>query len=131
MVTKKKSKGFPYKMCILILIFAIMGIVYHDIRSHGAWQRSRTFNYLKDYGIVEHCYVLANRIKDGLHWLHLKVDEQVPGYYEKVSEQAAPYGQLVKELLIIFCNIFHNTRETILKNYPQVFALVSVNCHVK
>ncbi|KAK5649111.1 hypothetical protein RI129_004003 [Pyrocoelia pectoralis] len=124
MVPKKRSRGFPYRFCTGILIAAIAGVLYYDINQHGSWAKSRTFSSLKDFGVVQYYHKALNRTTDGLHWLHLRMDEQVPGYYDTVSEHVAPYGKLAREFSVICGNLFRNFRELVIKKYPDVLASI-------
>ncbi|XP_031338042.1 transmembrane protein 214-B [Photinus pyralis] len=124
MTPKKRSKGFPYRFWTIILIGAIAGVLYYDINQHGSWPKSRTFNCLKDFGVIQYYHKALHRTSDGLYWLHLRVNEQIPGYYETVSEHVAPYGQLAKELSVIVCNLLKNFKDAIIKKYPDVLASI-------
>ncbi|KAF5280404.1 hypothetical protein FQR65_LT03213 [Abscondita terminalis] len=124
MVSKKKSKGFPYKFCTFVLVAVITGVIYYDIRQHGTWQNSRTFKCLKDYGILQYYHKAIHRSGDGLNWVHVKIDEQIPGYYETVSEYIGPYKKLARELSIVFYNIFDNIRQVAVQKYPVVLASI-------
>mgnify|MGYP003345428071 CR=1 FL=1 len=124
MVTKKRSRGFPYKFCTFALIGAIAGVIYYDINQHGTWEKSQIYNGLKDFGVIQYYHNAINRTSDGLGWLHLQIDEQFPGYYETVSEHLAPYRQLGKEGSIIFYNLLKNAQEFVVKKYPVVLASI-------
>lgn len=88
---------------------------------------SRTYVGLKESGVLGYTKKAVDRSHEGLQWLHLRIDEQIPGYYEATADYLEVYVQLSKNLAVIGCNIFNDVKDAAIDKYPSVVASVSVD----
>ncbi|XP_022913719.2 transmembrane protein 214-B [Onthophagus taurus] len=118
-MARKKTSGFPYKALIFLTVFVSGVIVVYDIRRNGnKWERSTTYNTLKQWKVDEYLNVAGDKVIEGANWAHGKFQEKFPGYTEKAVEYSEPYLELTKEFGKFFCNACAGLKELIVEKYP-------------
>lgn len=83
---------------------------------------------LNKIGALECVSKAGERYRARLAWVHQRLDEQLPGYYEKTSAYLEPYLVLAKELGLIAYNIIVNVKNAIADKIPLVVSVVSRPC---
>jgi len=84
------SAWFPWKICSLLLLISIVGLINMDIQKKGSFKKSSTGIFLKDVGMYEQAlegYELGHGLYiQGKNWAEVKL----PQYYNHVKENAGP-----------------------------------------
>ncbi|XP_018577765.1 transmembrane protein 214 [Anoplophora glabripennis] len=120
----RKSSGLSFKTISFLIILAIAGFVYLDIKQHGSWKETRTSRTLREYGVCEYSHRGMAKVKEGWAWIDTRIEENFPGYHKAVADFSLPYVQLFSDLGKVTCNAFHNVKEVFIEKYPVVLQTV-------
>lgn len=80
---------------------------------------------LNNIGALECVSNAGERYRARLAWVHQRLDEQLPGYYEKTCAFLEPYLVLAQELGLIAYNVIVNVKSAIAEKIPLVVSIVS------
>lgn len=127
-MASKKTVSFPFKTLIVLLVLGAGLLVLYDIKQQGSWATSKTLKTLQDSGVYEYLNKANNRAIEGGLWVHQRIDNKFPGYFDKIVEVVGPYVQLTRDLILIFWNILNNIKDLMVEKYPHIFKSV---CPIK
>lgn len=139
-----KKKGSPsrfWSKLVYFLVFGAVGVLlYQDVQQGESKCNNVAFferlcnllfveslvrRQLNNTGALEYASKATQHCRAGLTWVHLRLDEQLPGYYEKTSAYLDPYVTLFKELGVILYNVVVNIKNAAVEKYPVIVSAVS------
>ncbi|KAJ8925970.1 hypothetical protein NQ315_009825 [Exocentrus adspersus] len=120
----KKSSGLSPKTVSFLIILAVAGLVYLDVKQHGSWKETLTNRKLKEYGVCDYAQAGMAKVRQGWGWVDARIDENFPGYRKTVADFSAPYVQLFSDLGKISLNLCYNVKEAVAEKYPVVLQTV-------
>ncbi|XP_018331860.1 transmembrane protein 214-A [Agrilus planipennis] len=110
-MASKKSSKISYNFMSFLLLLGFAAILAYDIKLHGCWYQSSTYKGLKNAGAIEYYNKAVEKGRMGLHWVHERLDERFPDYYQQHVE---PYLVLLNDIGFIVWNAGGNLKQNII-----------------